>query len=438
MSLIKGNISLENDLTPFFEAFEKGLNGQSNSKLHEKRSEAIRKYVNTHVPTTKDEEWKFTNLRTLAKKEFEIGKESEVSKETIDNYSFLNVSNNRIVFVNGKFNNDLTNIISSQEDVYINNLPNAYKEKKEIIDQYFSSIAPEGEKFTSLNTAFTYDGLFIHLKRSKVIEEPVHIIYIQDAQENNTMNQSRSLVIVEENAQLKLVEQYITLGENESLQNNVSEFIVAESARLDHIKIQDDKNKAHQVNNTNVVQAQKSYFANTCISLSGGLIRNNLNITQKGERCESFMNGLFFLQGKTHVDNHTMVDHTEPNCESNELYKGVVDDKSRGVFNGKVYVRSKAQKTNAYQQNANIILSDDAKIDTKPQLEIWADDVKCSHGATIGALDEEPLFFLRSRGIRENKAKALLLQGFVQEVIDRISIEDVRNHVEKIMDNRLN
>jgi Fe-S cluster assembly protein SufD len=262
-------------------------------------------------------------------------------------------------------------------------------------------------------------------------------LFFSDTQTSNSFSQPRNLIIAEENSQVSVIENFVTLGEQESLINIVTEIVVEKRAIVNHYKIQGETTSNFHVGTTQVLQKENSNFANTTITMGGGIIRNNLNIEMDGEHIESYMNGLFMLNGKSHVDNHTVVDHQKPNGYSNELYKGILDDNSTGVFNGKIYVREDAQKTNAFQTNNNIILSDKATVDTKPQLEIWADDVKCSHGATVGALDEEPLFYLRSRGIPKDKARGLLMFAFATDLLDRIKIEPLRKHVEELIAERL-
>jgi Fe-S cluster assembly protein SufD len=289
----------------------------------------------------------------------------------------------------------------------------------------------------ALNTAFVNGGVFVHISKGKITEHPVYLYNFTDAREENIFSQPRSLIHVGENAQVQVIETYVTIGEGESFTNQVMEMVVEENALVEYYKIQNDANHANQVSTTHIRQIGKSYVHTVTISLNGGIVRNNLNIILEAERCEAHLYGLYFQKGKSHIDNHTVVDNVRPNCFSNELYKGVLNDESSGVFNGKIFVRQLAQKTNAYQSNKNVLLSDNASVNTKPQLEIFADDVKCSHGCTVGQLDEEALFYLQSRGIREKIAHALLVRAFATDILEHIKPLPIRNYVERLIVGRL-
>ncbi|HYH13877.1 MAG TPA: Fe-S cluster assembly protein SufD, partial [Flavisolibacter sp.] len=289
----------------------------------------------------------------------------------------------------------------------------------------------------ALNTAFAQEGIFIQVKRGKIVEHPIYIYHITDARSANILSQPRSLVHVGENAQVHLVENYATLGAAESFTNQVLEVVVEQDAIVEYYKIQNDAVHTNQVSTTHFRQVGKSVVHAVTISLDGGIVRNNLNLSMEAEYCDSYMFGLYFLKGNTHVDNHTVVDNVKPNCLSNELYKGIIDDNATAVFNGKIYVQKDAQKTNAFQSNKNILLSEAATVNTKPQLEIYADDVKCSHGCTVGQLDEESMFYLRSRGVTEKAAKSLLVHAFALDILDHIKLEPVRNYVDQLISERL-
>ena len=235
-----------------------------------------------------------------------------------------------------------------------------------------------------------------------------------------------------------MVEVYTTLGSGENLTNQVAEIVIEKSALVEYYKIQNDLSQTNLVSTTHFRQTGKSYLHTVVISLNGNIVRNNLNVVMEADQCEAHLYGLYFLRGQTHVDNHTIVDNVKPNCHSNELYKGVMDEHSTGVFNGKIFVQQDAQKTNAYQSNKNVLLSENAGVNTKPQLEIFADDVKCSHGCTVGRLDEEGLFYLQSRGIPETKARSLLVNAFALDILEHIKPEAIRKYVDGLMAERLN
>jgi Fe-S cluster assembly protein SufD len=278
-------------------------------------------------------------------------------------------------------------------------------------------------------------AVFIHVPDRQVVEQPVYIYNIVDTRNGNVLAQPRSLIHLGSRSQLHIVETFATIGQGDGFTNQVIEVVVEKDGRLEYYKIQEDKGS--QVSTTHIRHVAKSYSNTVTVSLDGGLVRNNLNIVLDAEHCESHLYGLYLQGGGNHVDNHTIVDNAKPHCYSNQLYKGVLDDDATGVFNGKIFVRQDAQKTNAYQSNKNILLSGSASVNTKPQLEIFADDVKCSHGCTIGKLDEAGLFYLRSRGISEKNAKSLLLHAFVSDILENIHLPQIREYVDQQISKRL-
>ncbi|PTB95847.1 Fe-S cluster assembly protein SufD [Marivirga lumbricoides] len=304
--------------------------------------------------------------------------------------------------------------------------------------QHFHQHSIEGaDSFSSLNTAFTNSGAFIKIAKSAIIEKTIACYYFSDAERKDVISQPRNLVIAEQNSQANMLETYVTFGNNSSFTNAATEIVIQDDAIFDYYKLQNESAKAIHVGATLVHQLGKSVFNSSTFSFSGAVIRNNLSIAVHKEHSETNMSGLYFINNSTHVDNHTVVDHKVANCESNETYKGVLDGKSKGVFNGKIFVRQPAQKTNAFQSNRNILLSDEAEMDTKPQLEIWADDVKCSHGCTVGQLDEDQLFYLRARGLDEKTAKSMLLNAFASDVVNKIKIEALKTLIESKITERL-
>jgi Fe-S cluster assembly protein SufD len=289
----------------------------------------------------------------------------------------------------------------------------------------------------ALNTAFAAEGVFIHVKKGNIVEHPVYIYNINDARTTNILSQPRTLIYISENAQVIIAETYATFGASESFTNQVMEIVVEKDAMVEYYKIQNDASHTNQVTTTHIRQTGKSLVNTVTVSLDGGIVRNNLNIAMEAEHSESHFYGLYFLKGNSHVDNHTVVDNVKPHCESNELYKGIIDDNGTAIFNGKIFVQRDAQKTNAFQSNKNILLSENASVNTKPQLEIFADDVKCSHGCTVGQLDEEGLFYLRSRGISERAAKSLLVHAFAIDILEHIKPEPIREYVDRLISERL-
>lgn len=432
-------LNLKSTLLEQFKAFENELNGESKKPIHKIRQQAIQTFDGLGFPTTKHEEWKYTNLGKVLKEAYSFEQASGLTKADIESFFLPNMPTcNTIVFVNGAYEPTLSNIVSSEEVLVVKTLEEAYDTHESLVAPYFDQLTKTSEEaLTALNTAFTKNGLFIHVPANKVVEEPVVMYFIADARQANQGVQPRTLIVAEQGSKATFVDKTDTLGDNASFSNAVMEIVVEANARVEHYKVQNDQDKASYVGTTQVKQAADSYYANTTISLNGALVRNNLNIALDGSNVESHMFGLYMLTGKTHVDNHSIADHLKPHSFSNELYKGILDEGSTGVFNGKIFVRQDAQKTNAYQQNRNILLSDNASINTKPQLEIWADDVKCSHGATTGNIDEESMFYLRSRGIAENEARALLIHAFGNEIIEKITLEPLRVYLEKLVMQRL-
>ena len=305
-----------------------------------------------------------------------------------------------------------------------------------VIDNYFNKIATR-DSLTSLNTAFSNEGAFIHVPRNKMVEKPIQIVYFSTGDESALMQQPRSLIVVEENSYVQVIERHQSLTDNPVLTNSVTEVFAKKRAIVDYYKIQNDNNNASLIDNTFINQKQESQCSVHTFSLGGKLTRNNLNFYQNGERINSVLKGITIIENKQHVDHNTLVHHIEPNCESHQDYKGVFGENSTGVFNGKVIVNKEAQKTNAFQSNNNILLSDKASINTKPQLEIFADDVKCSHGCTIGQLDDNAMFYLRSRGIPEKEAKALLMYAFANNVLDSVKIPKLKVRINKLIAEKL-
>ena len=427
---------LKKSLESHFDDFEAGLNGKSNQAIHQLRRKAMEAFKKLGFPNTKNEEWKYTNVAKVLKQEYVFNPTSSIQSSEIQDLLFQGEEAYVLVIVNGQLNQELSTL--PEDNLQILDLEEAYEKHADTIDQFFAQHTNiQEEAFTALNTAFTQSGVFVQVPDNQVIDKPVMIYYMADGRQENVVIQPRVLITVGKNSQITFLDKTDTIGQGYSFNNLVNEIYVEENAHVKHFKIQDDTENSFYVGTTQVYQHKNSVYTNVTVSLKGGLIRNNLNIKLDGEHIESNMYGLYMLDGKTHVDNHSIADHQQPNSVSNELYKGIMDDHSVGVFNGKIYVRQVAQKTNAYQQNRNILLSDNASINTKPQLEIWADDVKCSHGATTGSLDETALFYLRSRGISAVEARALLIQAFANEIIQMISLETVQNYLMDIIVKRL-
>jgi Fe-S cluster assembly protein SufD len=296
----------------------------------------------------------------------------------------------------------------------------------------------ENNPFIALNTAFAQDCIVIKIDKNTVVETPLQIVYLNFADTHAIINNPRLLVIAEEGSQATIIESVHTFGKYASLKNSVSEYYVARNASLEHYRLQDDSELSHTIDFTQVNQESDSHYHNVNVSLGGQFNRNNIHTLLNGENIESNLSGVFITSGNELFDIHSLADHAFPNCESNENYKGILHGNSTGIFNGKILVRKDAQKTNAYQSNKNVLLSDNASIFTKPELEIYADDVKCSHGATSGALDELSIFYLVSRGIGRKKAEAMILNAIADDIIDLIKHEPLRLHLLERVENKLN
>ncbi len=409
--------------------------------LNDIRKEGFKMFNKNGIPTPRNEEWRFTSIGNLFKKEYSLsGDNLKITAADVDAVRLPGYKNaNELVFLNGSYIPGLSTIRSSENECIILPLEEAAMGKyKDIVNEHLgksSLVVKDG--IHALNTSFIYGGVFIHINKNQVLDKPVYIYQVSDTRNNHTLAQPRSLIYVSDSAKVQLAESFTTIGTMDSFTNGVMEVIVNTNAIVEYYKIQNDVVNASQVTTTHIRQIGKSYAHAVTISLNGGLIRNNMNVIMEAEGNEAHLYGLYLLNGNTHVDNHTLVDNTKPNCFSNEFYKGILDDNSSGVFSGKIFVRPDAQKTNAYQSNKNILLSDDATINTKPQLEIFADDVKCSHGCTVGQLDEEALFYLRTRGISKEHAQSMLLTAFAEDVVMQIKNEPLRTFVEKLIFDRL-
>ncbi|SHF32907.1 Fe-S cluster assembly protein SufD [Pedobacter caeni] len=421
----------------FKDQFEQLQDSAPESTITELRTDGFNTFNKSGLPTLKLEEWKYTNISSLFDKDYQFANApQQLNADDLDEIRLAgHEAANELVFVNGRFIPALSTIRSAASQLVILPLEEAAKGSHQaLVKKHLgqSSVYLK-DGIHALNTSFIQDGMFILVPKGQQLEQPVYIYHISDARQQNTLSQPRSLIIVEENAKLQLTETYTTLGTAESFTNEVLEMVVKENAFVEYYKIQHDGLNASQVGSTHIHQVGKSYVHTVVVSLNGGVIRNNLNLVLDAEGNETHLYGLYLLKGNSHVDNHTLVDNKRPNCFSNQLYKGIADDSSTGVFSGRIIVQPDAQKTNAYQSNKNIILSDKATINTKPQLEIFADDVKCSHGCTVGQLDEEALFYLRARGIPKAAAEVLLLEAYAADILAQIKPEALRNHVAELI-----
>lgn len=397
------------------------------------RQKAFESFLKNGIPTSKHEEWKYTDFSRILKAEFQLSN-SDLSEKDLKPFLLEKWNPNLVVIVNGHFSEKLSKIHSPSNQLVIKNFADA---KESLANKINLHADAKNNPFSSLSAALATSGVYIEVPENKIVEIPIFVLNICDKRAGAMLSQPRNFISIGTNAQVKIVEAYFSLGSCDSFTNSYTEIYASAHSVSKLYKLQLEDNTASLVDTTQVFQEHNSTFTCTTLTLSGNMVRNNLNLVLKGENCEGNMNGLYLLKDNTLVDNHTSVDHAFPNSNSNELYKGILDDKSTGVFNGKIFVRKDAQKTNAYQSNKNLLISDEAVMNTKPQLEIWANDVKCSHGATIGKLDKDMLFYLKARGINEKSAKAILMNAFAHDVLDTISIEPVKNYLDNIIAERL-
>jgi Fe-S cluster assembly protein SufD len=429
----------ENNLDLFLQetARQEELYGERMPAITGIRENAANAFQKLGIPTQKHEEWKYTNLSAILKTPLRIAHPEE--PQVLDaKYASQFVANNSVVVVieNGRINNGASGLNNLPEGVMIGSLEKLSEDVR--VKAHLGKHADiENESFVALNTALLRDGVAILVDANVNAGRIINLVFVATSAEAMAI-QSRILVVAGESSSCTIIEQHVTSGNALPHFNNVvAETVCGRNAKLEYVKLQDTDDRAMQINFHQAVMERDSRFHITTLTLNGALVRNNLHIRLNDQNCEAHLNGLYVINGNQLVDNHTLVDHAFPNCYSNELYKGIIDDKGQGVFNGKIFVRRDAQKTNAYQSNKNILLSNDASMNTKPQLEIYADDVKCSHGATTGQLDDEALFYLRSRGIGEQSARALLNHAFAADVIEQINNENIRSDMLNRLDRKL-
>lgn len=429
--------NLQEKLLSSFIVFENEYLSEVDSPLHEIRREALKRFENQGFPTKRDEEWKYTNLKPILKNDFRLLPKSDDDIEFKDvKRFFLNdVDSYKLVFINGVFSSWLSETTHQNWDVCT--FGAALKKYRNVLDEYFSEATPKNHPLVDINTAFSKEGAFIRIPKNKVVDKPIQMIFLNTNSASEIMVQPRNLIVVEEGAQVEIVERHQNLTDNAVFTNSVTEIFAKANSVVDLYKIQNDNASATLIDNTFVQQKRDSTVTVGTFSFGGKLIRNNLNFYLTEPNCVANMDGITLIDGNQLVDHHTLADHQAPHCNSNELYKGIFDEKSHGVFNGKVIVHKDAQKTDAFQANNNVLLSDSAQIDTKPQLEIFADDVKCSHGCTVGQLDEDAMFYLQSRGINKKEARAMLMYAFTNDSLERVKISSLKRKLNILIAKKL-
>ncbi len=415
-----------------FKIFQEKLNGESKSFLNEIRKDALKSLSELEFPTNKVEDWKYTNVTPILKQNFVPAVNASVPKITekeIQSYLFQDFDCHLLVFINGLYSEELSIVGQLPKGAVAGSLRNLTKENPELLSKYLNKISITDNAFNALNTAYALDGLVVVVPDGIIIEKPIQVLYLNTNDKENVLSLPRNLVVAGKNSQVSIVANYRGAGEKIYFSNIITEVFADENSIVDLCKIQNETDDSFHIEKVQAIQKKNSVFNHYNITFGGSITRNDINSRLDGENIETHYYGLYMVNGKQHVDNHTFVDHAKPNCMSNEVYKGILDDSSRGVFNGKIIVRRDAQKTNAYQQNETILLSNKATIDTKPQLEIFADDVKCSHGATVGHLDETSEFYIRSRGVPQELAKSMLIRAFANDVIETVKIDPLKEQI---------
>lgn len=395
------------------------------------RNDAKNELAELDFPTSKTEYWKYTRVGKIVNNIYTLGQSKKID---ITDFLIPTLEAQVLVVINGYYSPELSNF-TEVDGVTVTSLSAAKKQKFEGLKKYFNTLSKnKKEIFLAFNNAFHTDGIYLEVTKNKIVEKPFHIINITTG--NNTISQSRNLVVGNVGSQVKIIESFVNVGGEKNFNNHVTEIVVAENAFMEYNKIQDKKETNFSISTEQVYQEANSNFTINTATFNGALVRNNLNIEVDASNCETNLNGLYLGKNKDHIDNHTVVDHKKPHCNSNEVYKGILDDESTGVFNGKVFVRQDAQITNAFQQNNNILLSDNATANSKPELEIYADDVKCSHGSTTGQIDEEAIFYLQSRGISKKGALKLMINAFAKDTLEKVSIEALHEYINNKIEER--
>ena len=412
---------------------------KSDSKvLESKRASAVSEFERMGFPTKKNEEWRFTNVAPIVNTDFTV-KNDGAKKNLIEKLAEYKFDANVVVIYNGNYSPELSKITEESGKVFIGSFADAYsKGFDKAFEEHFGKYASDKvDGFTALNTSMINSGLFVYVSKGASLKKPVMVINFIEDSDTEIFANHRNLIVIEEGGNAEVSEVYYANGKKASFSNVVTEVFIGENAELHHNKVQNEGDNAYHVGTTQVEQKNHSRLYSSTISWGGSLLRNNLNSVINGEGIDCYFRGFYLTKGEQIIDNHTLADHAMPNSHSNEFYKGILDDKGTGIFNGKIMVRQDAQKTNAYQTNKNVLLTNEATINSKPQLEIFADDVKCSHGATTGQINPDEIFYLRARGISEYEAKKLLLSAYAHEIIDEVKNEELRSLMVKVLEKKL-
>ncbi len=431
-------VNLQEEYTGLYNDHQSLLQSGAPEKMNALRAKGMKVFEKLGIPTNKVEDYKYTNLQPFFKGSLNIAFTNESAHTDVTEHFHCEVpqlSTYNIFLVNGWYShqNDVSEL---PKGVIVGSIREKAKEFPELFEKYYGETAPlEKDGMVAMNTAFAQDGAFIYVPKGVVVDRPIQMVNVMTGNADRLVFQ-RNLVIVEENSQVKMMMCDHTMTPNKFVINNVTEVFANEKSVFDVYNVQNQHNLTTQVAGLYVHQKQHSNILTNTLTLHAGMARNNIRVTMADEHCESHMYGLYLSDKNQHVDNFTFIDHAKANCQSNELFKGVMDDAATAAFTGCVLVRKDAQKTNAYQSNNNLLLTESAKINSRPQLEIYADDVKCSHGATVGQLDDEAMFYLRARGISEPEARILLMYAFAYEVLEKIRVEPLKEQIRDLVERR--
>jgi Fe-S cluster assembly protein SufD len=417
-----------------YTSFAKSAPGRNLPWLRKLREDAFARFCETGFPGTKDEDWRFTNVSAIARTSFHPAGVTKLTEKEVAPFR-VNGAAAELVFVNGRFVAELSRMDDLPKGVTASSLREQMERRPETLEKTLAKYAdPRRDPFCALNTAFLSDGAYVYVSRGVVVEAPISLLYLSTAEDAPAATHPRSLIVAEDESQVAVIEDYASVGgESVVLSNAVTELVAGESTVAQHYLIEREHRKAYNVQTLRIQQGRSANVASHSLLLGGALVRNNVHPVLAGEGGECLINGLFLGTGRQHLDNYMHVEHAAAHCGSRQFYNGILDGQAHGVFHGRIVVHKDAQKTDAKQTNRNLLLSDDAQIDTKPQLEIYADDVKCTHGATIGQIEESALFYLRSRGISEAEARKLLLLAFAEECVERMHSDAAREHIEGLI-----
>jgi Fe-S cluster assembly protein SufD len=430
------------DAEPFLKKFRRFESGpQLPAWLLPLRKAGMARFAELGFPTVHDEDWRFTNVAPLAKLPFEPMAEptdDAAAGAALEKYVFKDLPGSRLVFVNGHFQAALSAVGRLPDGVKVTNLAAALATDSAFLEQQFGRFAlADGNSFAALNQAFFIDGGFVHIPAGRMVEEPIQLIFVSTARHSGDTIQPRNLIVAGAGSQVTVIESYLSADRAAYFTNAVTEIVAGDNAVLEHVKFQDEAPDAFHLATIAGNLGRTSKVNVHSFALGAKLSRNNIRANLAGEGLECILNGLYLTRGEQLADHHMIVEHAQPHCASHEYFNGILDDKSKGVFHGRIYVHPAAQKTDAKQTNKNLLLSDDATADTKPQLEIYADDVKCTHGATVGQLNDESIFYLRSRGLSKDTARRMLIHAFAGEIIARVKHDAVREQLNKVVWDRL-